>query len=600
VKGHAVKGHAVKGHEVKGHEVKDHEAKDHAVKDHAVKGHAVKGHAVKDHEVKDHEVKDHEAKDHEAKDLDLNVQTGQNVPIDRNSLDLVATNQSISNMMKLLAPFVFFGTVCNLALCPIQFAAEYQFHHENVLGTSFEMRVTASSEAEAVHAESIALREIDRLAETFSQYSATSEFLRFCRVPPGESMVLSRELAALLKRCEDWMSVSQGAFNPAVESLTQRWKAAARIGQLPDVNELLAIAAKVSAKHWEIDLATCTAKRISAEPLSLNAIAKGTILDLVTDAVLREQKTITALTLNIGGDIRVYGDSAQLVTIPDPRRDAIGAPPLQCIRLDQGAIATSGCSERNVRIGDQTFSHIIDPRSGQPCAEIVSASVIADQAETADVLATICSVLPASVGLALVESLPGAECMLVNLNGTTFVSSHWPGTSPSQEADDNKDSAKTSAAPHEFQIEFEINKPTDSGRYRRPYVAVWVEDKDGFPVKTLSLFLMAENPGPRWHRDLRRWYSSDQVRLLVDPTKLIGTISKPTRNPGSYKVSWDGKDDHGKLLPDGTYTLYLEAAREHGTYQLMKHTVQLGGPNVDEKLKGNVEIKSASIQYKKK
>lgn len=46
---------------------------------------------------------------------------------------------------------------------------------------------------------------------------------------------------------------------------------------------------------------------------------------------------------------------------------------------------------------------------------------------------------------------------------------------------------------------------------------------------------VADDTGPRWHRDLRRWYSSDQVRQLVDDAKLIGTISKPARNPGVYK-----------------------------------------------------------------
>jgi hypothetical protein len=108
---------------------------------------------------------------------------------------------------------------------------------------------------------------------------------------------------------------------------------------------------------------------------------------------------------------------------------------------------------------------------------------------------------------------------------------------------------------------------------------------------------VADNPGPRWHRDLRRWYSSDQVRQLVDDAKLIGTISKPARNPGVYKVAWDGRDDKGDLLQPGKYTLYIEAAREHGTCQLMKHPFELGGANFTEQLKGNTEISAASIKY---
>jgi len=70
-------------------------------------------------------------------------------------------------------------------------------------------------------------------------------------------------------------------------------------------------------------------------------------------------------------------------------------------------------------------------------------------------------------------------------------------------------------------------------------VAVWVEDADGFPVRTLVLWLQ-EGRGARWHRDLTRWYKQDQVRRLVDGTKLIGTVSAATRPPGKYKAVWDG------------------------------------------------------------
>ncbi|MFN5534736.1 MAG: DUF2271 domain-containing protein [Planctomyces sp.] len=65
----------------------------------------------------------------------------------------------------------------------------------------------------------------------------------------------------------------------------------------------------------------------------------------------------------------------------------------------------------------------------------------------------------------------------------------------------------------------------------------------------------------------------------------------------SIKVAWDGRDDKGDLLQSGKYTLYIEAAREHGTYQLMKHAFELGGANFTEQLKGNTEISAASIKY---
>ena len=49
------------------------------------------------------------------------------------------------------------------------------YQHENVLGTSLEMRFESSTPARA---EAAALAEIDRLANILSSYDASSEFSR--------------------------------------------------------------------------------------------------------------------------------------------------------------------------------------------------------------------------------------------------------------------------------------------------------------------------------------------------------------------------------------------------------------------------------------
>ena len=80
---------------------------------------------------------------------------------------------------------------------------------------------------------------------------------------------------------------------------------------------------------------------------------------------------------------------------------------------------------------------------------------------------------------------------------------------------------------------------------------------------------------------------------VPDPREAVGY-------PGKYKVIWDGKDDRGKLLPSGEYTISIDAAREHGTYQSIRQQVILSDKPFTEELKGNVEIRSASIEYRRK
>ncbi|HMZ23119.1 MAG TPA: DUF2271 domain-containing protein, partial [Blastocatellia bacterium] len=63
---------------------------------------------------------------------------------------------------------------------------------------------------------------------------------------------------------------------------------------------------------------------------------------------------------------------------------------------------------------------------------------------------------------------------------------------------------------------------------------------------------------------------------------------------------WDGKDDKGKLVKPGKYTVLIEAAREHGTYQLIRQEMDFSGVPKQINLPGNVEITSASLDYHKR
>jgi thiamine biosynthesis lipoprotein len=467
-------------------------------------------------------------------------------------------------------------------------AENFTFNHENVLGTSLELRVNADTQAAADAAEAAGLKEIDRLNKIFSTYDRESELSQFLSAPIGKSLPISRELASALALCEHWIAATRGAFHPAAELFTREWQQAAEDGKVPTKERLAELVAQHSQPAWRLDAAKENVERTSDAPLSLNALAKGMMIDRVADMALASGG-VHGVLVNIGGDLRVAGDMTSTVAIPQAAADAIGSVPAATITVAGGGVATSGGSERHFGVAGRRYSHIIDPRTGQPAAGMAAATVIAADAATADVLATACCVLATEESLALVAAQTGAKCLLQTADGRTVASPNWPQTTAPKPA-------LSPAAERELVVEFEIARAGRGGRYRRPYVAVWIEDDHAFPVRTLLLFLMTDGPGPRWHRDLRRWYRGDQLRRLVDQQDLIATVSKPTRNPGQYKVVWDGADDHGKPVSPGKFTLYIEAAREHGTYQLMKHEFDLG-TSFDVELKPNAEIGSAKIHY---
>ncbi len=150
----------------------------------------------------------------------------------------------------------------------------------------------------------------------------------------------------------------------------------------------------------------------------------------------------------------------------------------------------------------------------------------------------------------------------------------------------------------EVAVEIEL-AATDDFRARRPYVAVWVEDKDAKSIKTLSLWVQNTGRGGRWIPDLRRWYRGGEAVYKSGGPDLIITMSSATRNPGKYSLLWDGKDNKGALVTQGTYTVYLESAREHGPYTLLKKEITIGPKTFKETVAGSADIKGATVEYRK-
>lgn len=300
----------------------------------------------------------------------------------------------------------------------------YVFHYENVLGTSLELRLQARSAADAAQAEQSALAEIDRLERIFSVFDQSSEFRQW-QERRGTPVRLSSELTEVLRSCKHWQERSAGAFHPASEALAQIWRAAVTRNLLPTQHELDAVRERIAAPLWEHDPNTGQTTCLTECPLTLNAVAKGYIVDRACEAALGAGDTIRGVTLNIGGDLRLRGAHTETVGITDPACDAENAPPISRISVRNNAVATSGDWRRGFQIDGGFYSHILDPRTGMPATAGRSASVLAPNAADADALATIFSVLAPDQSLALADSLPQVGCLLITPEGAVHRNAHW-------------------------------------------------------------------------------------------------------------------------------------------------------------------------------
>lgn len=462
----------------------------------------------------------------------------------------------------------------------------YQFDYENVLGTSFQLKVGAISEDVANLAEQIALEEIDRLTGILSTYDPSSEISQWQKTRDIEIKV-STELFEVLCLFDDWEQRTSGALSASIGIASNMWRKAEINQQAPDSHELSFVVDAMKSPQWILNREAQTAVHLSNQPLLLNTFVKSYIISKVSNTIISIPGVVSAVT-NIGGDIVIAGAQSETVYITDPTADAENDQPVTILSLQQRAIATSGNYRRGFQIGNQWYSHIIDPRTAIPASGTISATVVAENGTDAGALATAFNILSPDESEALAEKIPGVEYQILTKDGKEIVSKGWKALEVKKESNvsNNKVSSHTEEK-HKLTIEFELAR--FEGRFRRPFVAVWLENKKKSSVRTVALWYNK----PRWLPDLKRWYSKNQS--MIQDLPAMESISSATRSAGKYSLSWDGLDDKGKSLPPGVYTIYIEAAREHGTYQLIKQEIDWKGKPKHFDLKGGVEITSVSL-----
>ena len=482
------------------------------------------------------------------------------------------------------------------AFLPHRASRLYVSDYENVLGTSLEIKLDASTEPAATQAEAAALREVDRLNKILSGYDASSEFSRWLKAPQTP-VAVSPELYEVLALFEQWHLKSHGALDASAETVSKVWRDAARQNRRPSDAEIAAAVQAVRQPHYLLNAQTHTAQRLSSAPLVLNSFAKSYILSKAADAALATPG-VSGLVLNMGGDIVVRGQHLERVNVSNPKADAENDAPVAQLRLQNKTIATSGNYRRGELIGGQWYSHIIDPRTGQPASGVISASVIADDATDAGALATALNVLHPDESAALVATVPGAEYMLITADGRRLESAGWKKTEAPAVNTLVKSKpavAKDKLWDPNYEVAINLELATIEGmRVHRPFVAVWVVDSKKKPVRQVALWYNK----PRWLHDMRYWYETYYDQFAAENSNLSSTTSA-TRAPGKYTLKWDGKDDKGNPVSQGTYSVLIEVAREHGTHQLLTQEITAKKPQHFD-LPANPEVASASVEYRKK
>jgi thiamine biosynthesis lipoprotein ApbE len=458
---------------------------------------------------------------------------------------------------------------------------------ENVLGTSLQIKVKATSRDLAEFAENSIVDYIASLQNKLG--SMVGQELYDLNQSIGNEMFLSNELKEVLQLFKYWSSITNKAINSNTGVLTDLWKNAENLQVLPSINQLEKVISQINQESFQFN-SNGSVSKIADVEIKLHSLAKGFVLDKAAEFAL-QQTGVLGVVLNIGGDIIAKGDIVEQVKISNPFAPQENSPSLGVVSLENQAIATSGNYKQGFFINEKQYSHIFDPKTGLPAQEIVQSNVINENAVTAGALATAMNIVSKEESRDLAERFNQSAYLLIDQHNHFNSSDNWSVKPESSASTITFTTAKEKVWNPNLvlQINLEI---ADLGAYaRRPYVAVWVEDENHKPVRRIALWYRK----PRWLPDLREFTSS-----LREVNMDENSIASATRSAGNYNLVWDGKNDAGEYVSQGNYTVFIEAAREHGTYQLIKQAIKCDDKTKNVAVPGNEEIASASLIIKTK
>lgn len=196
------------------------------------------------------------------------------------------------------------------------------------------------------------------------------------------------ELQGLIERAMAIRELSDGYFDPTVGLLVEKWgfDSADNPPVAPPDEAWLARWRADAPQRAGLSITDGVVTAPAPLKLALGGIAKGTALEAAMQ-MLRARGIENAL-VEAGGDLKVIGSKSGRhwrIGIRDPHSDGI----LGVIALDSGeAIVSSGDYERYFEQNGQRTHHLLDPHTGRPVSHTAGVTVIHDDAELADAVAT--------------------------------------------------------------------------------------------------------------------------------------------------------------------------------------------------------------------
>lgn len=291
-----------------------------------------------------------------------------------------------------------------------------------LMGSSFDITVVAKDADEANIAIDMAITEITRIEKLISSWDVNSQTSKINRNAGVKPVQVDKELFQLIQRAIKISKLTNGAFDISYASMDKVWFFDGSMTKMPSEEMIKKSVEKVGYQNIILNEENHSVfLKLKGMKIGFGAIGKGYAADKAK-ALLQEKGVISGI-INASGDLNTWGTQPKgkdwLVAIVNPlNREKV----FSWMPVNNSAVVTSGNYEKYVKFNNTLYTHIIDPRTGYPAKEILSATIFTKTAELADALATSIFVMGAHTGLDFINQLNGIECIIIDVNNKMIFS----------------------------------------------------------------------------------------------------------------------------------------------------------------------------------
>ena len=255
-----------------------------------------------------------------------------------------------------------------------------------VFGTRVELLIAGLETAQARPAAAAVLSEFDRLHRTYHPTQPSELSTVNAAIATGREIVVTAEMAALITDAQRLSALGEALFDPGIGRLIALWGFQSdRFATAPPDADAVAAwrATRASIAELHLDGLRLTSRN-RAVALDFGGYLKGVAIDHAA-AILQAHGVQNAL-INIGGNVMALGTKngeRWRVGIRHPRQPG----PMATVALDDGeAIGTSGDYQRYFEADGKRYSHLLDPRSGEPVMHTEALTVLVTRRPAAGTL----------------------------------------------------------------------------------------------------------------------------------------------------------------------------------------------------------------------